>query len=82
MLSDNENPGAEISAGQSATAATPAPKSTSTMEARSFSFQPLKCKSSRPPLPLRLPRSLPPLQSLPPNLLPRRMALPPSSIPM
>ena len=31
MFSDNENPGAELSAGQSATAATPAPESTTTI---------------------------------------------------
>ena len=35
MFSDNENPGAELSAGQSATAATPAPESTPTIEAES-----------------------------------------------
>jgi small subunit ribosomal protein S1 len=35
MFSDNENPGAELSAGQSATAATPAPEPTSTTEAES-----------------------------------------------
>ncbi|HEX3376173.1 MAG TPA: hypothetical protein VHS29_04895, partial [Candidatus Acidoferrales bacterium] len=33
MFSDNENPGAELSAGQTATAATPAPEQTENVEA-------------------------------------------------
>ncbi len=83
MFSDNENPGVEISAGQSATAAIPAPENTTAAveteaatSGRGSSARNNDCR-----LLSRLPRSQPPLRWFPPNLSLNRTAQPPFSIP-
>jgi hypothetical protein len=81
MFSDNENPGADISAGQTATAAAAAQEQTTNVEVDQA--MPVAVEAQTPllgaePAPPPEPAAV---TVAPPSLWPRRMALPLSSIP-